>query len=100
MTSIENFYQHYITNNKSLLTNLCLCLDCLSEYHVSKICDWCDNGNTAICPYCWDDTVCLSPSETNLYSLDDVMYFHITMHPNSTKQIVYRDDDTKSFMHG
>lgn len=29
--------------------------------------------DTAICPYCWDDTVLLSPQHTNLYGYDDIV---------------------------
>ncbi len=45
-------------NRKSLEeAKMCVCIDCLYQYHVHKILNWTDNGQTAICPHCWDDTV-------------------------------------------
>lgn len=68
-----------ITNNRIILENkLCLCLDCFYEFYFDKIGDWADEGQTAICPYCWDDTILLSPKVTNLYTVDDVTRWHMT----------------------
>lgn len=76
-----------------------VCIDCLSEYHVNKIKDWCDNGQTAICPYCWDDTVILSPKLTNVYTNDDIIKYRQTFINRETiyKQITFVDDITHSF---
>lgn len=90
----------YITNNRKLLEEheICVCVDCLSEYNVNKICDWTDGGHTAICPYCWDDTVLVSPNYTNLYDIEYVIKFHNEIKPcEPNTKIVFRDDVTRSF---
>jgi hypothetical protein len=68
-----NMYD-YITNNYESLNvaSLCVCCDCLYKYSPNKIRDWCDNGKTAICPYCWNDTVLVAPELSKLYTEDNV----------------------------
>jgi hypothetical protein len=90
---------NYITNNRKSLEEhlICACVDCLSEYNVNKICDWIDDAQTAICPYCWDDTVLVSPNYTNLYTIDDVIKFHREIKPYDTNdQIIFTDSETRS----
>ena len=36
---------------------ICGCFYCLKIYNPPEITDWCDNENTAICPYCGIDSV-------------------------------------------
>jgi hypothetical protein len=45
--------------NKTILleSKACLCLYCSRSYDTSKILNWCDNNDTAVCPYCWCDSV-------------------------------------------
>ena len=63
-------------NRKSLCSHkLCVCIDCLKEYYPKDIREWCDNGTTAICPYCCDDTVLVSPKCTNLYTRNNVINY-------------------------
>lgn len=38
-------------------SNNCGCYYCFSVYTYSKIDDWCDRGETAICPKCGIDSV-------------------------------------------
>ncbi|MEW9053095.1 MAG: cytoplasmic protein [Neobacillus sp.] len=41
---------------------ICGCFYCLKIFHPSEIMDWCDNENTAICPYCGTDSIIGSSS--------------------------------------
>ncbi|WP_147533310.1 cytoplasmic protein [Bacillus marasmi] len=36
---------------------ICGCFYCLKIFNPSEITDWCDNENTALCPYCGIDSV-------------------------------------------
>lgn len=38
-------------------SNVCGCFFCLQIFKPSEITDWCDNGNTAICPHCGIDSI-------------------------------------------
>lgn len=44
-----NKMNKYTIHNKEMLLNhkLCVCMDCLSEYDVSKVLDWIDDNTTA-----------------------------------------------------
>lgn len=70
---------HYTMNHKQLLieAQLCICTYCLYEYNINKIKDWCDNGNTAVCPYCWVDSVLPSPNACDLYTVEQVIIDHL-----------------------
>jgi len=35
----------------------CGCFNCFEIFNPSKITEWCDNGETALCPYCGIDSV-------------------------------------------
>lgn len=35
---------------------ICGCFYCLKTFNPSQITDWCDDANTAICPYCGIDS--------------------------------------------
>ena len=90
-------YLQFITNNRETIINcnLCLCCDCLSEYYPNKIRDWCDNNKTAICPYCANDTVLVSPKYTNKYTTNDVIAIFSFRH-NNNNNIIFRNDETYS----
>ena len=91
--------QYTMNNRESFNTsNLCVCIDCLSKFSYTKIRDWCDNGNTAICPYCWDDTVLIAPEYTNLYTENDIINCHKSMRgiTHTDKIITYTDEETYS----
>lgn len=47
------------SHNKEQLskTNFCGCFYCLKMFDPKLIVDWCDNGQTAICPYCGTDSI-------------------------------------------
>lgn len=92
--------KYTIYNRQSLNTNsLVVCYDCLKKYSPDKIRDWCDNGQTAICPYCWDDSVLVAPECTDLYTEHDIIISHKNMHglDNVTKTITFTDEETYSF---
>jgi hypothetical protein len=40
-----------------LASDFAACYDCLSEFSPADIRYWCDDGNTALCPYCGLDFV-------------------------------------------
>jgi hypothetical protein len=48
--------------NELLKDEKCGCFYCLKIFHPSEITDWCDNENTAICPYCGIDSILGSSS--------------------------------------
>lgn len=103
MDNLKQNINKYITNHKCQWLNhqYVVCLDCLSEYDKMQIKDWCDDGQTAICPYCWNDAVLLSPQHTNLYTYHDIVTFRgqyfgqdrITTHA----QVTFVNDETFSF---
>lgn len=85
----------YTLYNKDTLTQheLCACCFCLSEFKVSKIIDWIDDGKTALCPYCWVDVIVVSTKCTNLYNDADIIgYFE------KDGIITYRDDDGRGIL--
>lgn len=89
-----NLDYKYITANRVELEKykLCLCLDCFSEYDFNHIGDWCDDGQTAICPYCWNDATLPSPNVTDQYSVDDVKRWHQGfLNPCKRDDMVYID---------
>lgn len=47
------------TNNKNELmkASQCGCFYCLNIFTPKEITNWCDNGNTALCPYCGIDSI-------------------------------------------
>lgn len=51
------------------------CCNCGSKVAVSEIVDWCDSGNTAICPICDVDSII--PGNINLKIINEIslMYF-------------------------
>lgn len=94
-----NKMNKYTMYNKEMLLNhkLCVCMDCLSEYDVSKVLDWIDDGATAFCPYCWNDAVVVSTKHTSLYTEEDI-YGYFERDPNINPPrgyttITYREDD-------
>lgn len=58
----------YCRTNRKILTksSRCGCFYWLKIFEPKEIKDWCDNGTTAICPYCGIDS--LLP-ENNFYPL-------------------------------
>jgi hypothetical protein len=91
----------YTLNNKNHFKerDLVVCIDCLSEYDVFRIKDYCDDGQTAICPYCWNDTVILSPQSTTLYTNEDIIKYRSGYldRPTINKQITFVNKETFSF---
>ena len=49
----------YCRTNRKILTksSRCGCFYCLKIFEPKEIKDWCDNGTTAICPYCGIDSL-------------------------------------------
>lgn len=47
------------SNNREQLSkcNLCGCFYCLKIFNPKLIVDWCDDSQTAICPYCGIDSI-------------------------------------------
>lgn len=47
------------SNNRKQLSkcNLCGCFYCLKIFNSKLIVDWCDDEETAICPYCGIDSI-------------------------------------------
>jgi hypothetical protein len=37
--------------------SVCGCFHCMKIFHPTEIIEWCDNGQTAICPHCGIDAV-------------------------------------------
>ena len=45
-------------NRKQLSkVDLCGCFYCLKKFNPKLIVEWCDNGETAICPFCGIDSI-------------------------------------------
>ncbi|TXJ07751.1 MAG: cytoplasmic protein [Acinetobacter sp.] len=40
-----------------LASRACGCFQCLQIFSPEQICEWTDNGKTAICPYCQTNTI-------------------------------------------
>ena len=60
-------HKHSIFNQKEIMVSeLCGCFDCLKTFCPEEIFNWCDKGNpkgsTAICPYCYVDSIIGSKS--------------------------------------
>ena len=56
-----------IHNRKDLeVADNCGCFYCKNIYNPKQIKEWCDNQQTAICPYCSIDAVISNPSEEEL----------------------------------
>lgn len=57
------------SNNKELLkkTNICGCFYCLKIFNPILITEWCDNGKTAICPFCGIDSIIY---DNNIYPIN------------------------------
>jgi hypothetical protein len=102
MSIHHNTIHHYTINHRKLIEQykFCVCTYCLYEYNMDKIKDWCDNNNTAICPYCWVDSVLPSPFMCNLYTVEQVMNDHKGWfqegNGNGNKEIVYTVKETYS----
>jgi hypothetical protein len=46
------------SHRKDLIKDsICGCFYCLRIFNPAEITDWCDNENTALCPYCGIDSV-------------------------------------------
>lgn len=47
------------TKNKEAIEKIeqCTCYHCLARFETSQIKEWCDEGLTAICPFCNVDSV-------------------------------------------
>ena len=91
--------QYTMYNYDSLHAHkMCVCTDCLNKYDVTKIRDWCDNGKTAICPYCWDDAVMVAPEYVDSYTENDILNCHKSMHglESITKTITFTNEETYS----
>jgi hypothetical protein len=94
-----NLIYEYTINNKEALTQhrLCICCDCLSEFDVDKILNWIDNDTTALCPYCWNDTILAASIYTNLYTDADIYNYFCrdeSIRPRrGYKIITHREDD-------
>jgi hypothetical protein len=86
------------SRNRALLEKyqLCVCAYCLREFNVMKVIDWCDDGMTAICPYCWVDDVFSSPKLCLLYTEEDIYAHHRSLNKNSTSVITFTDEDGHS----
>ena len=70
-------------------TNVCSCFHCLQTYSPSEIVEWCDEGETAICPKCGIDSVL--PNETRRDLLVRMYDFWFTVKPKDTNEF-YEDD--------
>lgn len=67
LEEIHKFSRH----NKNMLEQsiLCYCFHCKRKYEPKLIVEWCDEGVTAICPFCYIDSIIPShiPSKTNVF---------------------------------
>ena len=63
-------YYEYTSNHREQVLNsaLCGCFYCLTIFKPSEIVEWCDRGQTAICPHCNIDSIIGSGSD---YVIDD-----------------------------
>ena len=43
--------------NSLLASEIAVCYYCFSEFSPSEVIEWCDENQTAICPYCAIDAV-------------------------------------------
>ena len=60
------------TENRQELekTDKCGCFYCKNIYNPQEIKEWCDNQQTAICPYCGVDSVIVNPAQEDLEILN------------------------------
>lgn len=60
------------TENRQELekTDKCGCFYCKHIYNPQEIKEWCDNQQTAICPYCGVDSVIVNPAQEDLEILN------------------------------
>lgn len=49
--------EEILHRDELLASDYAACYDCLSEFTPSDIKHWCDDGHTALCPYCGLDFV-------------------------------------------
>lgn len=64
-------YKCAIYNRKELeKANNCGCFYCKKLYNPKEIKEWCDNKQTAICPYCGIDSVIVNPTQEDLEMLN------------------------------
>jgi hypothetical protein len=55
---IKLAHKHSSSHSQEIAkSRLCGCFYCLAVFAPSEIEEWCDNGNTAICPKCSVDAV-------------------------------------------
>ena len=55
---IINAHSNCFHNRKELeKSTMCGCLYCLKIFKPNEIIDWCDNDETAICPFCGIDSI-------------------------------------------
>ncbi len=58
LRELENAHVCCSHNRDNLLkVNKCGCFYCLKIFNPKLINDWCDNNNTAICPFCGIDSI-------------------------------------------
>ena len=97
METMNIMLNEYSIYNKDFLQQhkLCVCMDCLSEFDVNKILNWTDNQRTAICPYCWNDTLVVSTKYTNIYTDNDIYNYKYTYIQTQGRYntITFREDD-------
>ena len=46
-------------------STICGCFFCMNVYLSEQVVDWCDKGQTAICPHCEIDSVIPGETDTN-----------------------------------
>ena len=64
---LRTAHKHSSNNKKEILeSEVCCCFNCLQTFYPKEIFNWCDednpNGATAMCPYCYVDSVIGSKS--------------------------------------
>jgi len=70
MLDIFAAHRHSSQNREEIRrrSGVCGCFSCLSVFHPDQVTDWCDDGETALCPRCGVDAVIGSGSG---YPVDD-----------------------------
>ena len=64
---LHSLHHHSFKNRKEIVnSDLCGCFYCGNTFQASEIHEWCDNGETAICPHCGIDSVLCNTPEIKI----------------------------------
>lgn len=73
MLDIRHAAKFAMHNKKELEKSaMCGCFHCLALFDPKEIKEWTDDGNTAVCPFCFIDAIL--PESSDIYLDKDVLH--------------------------